>query len=97
MLNFEKQEIKSQSVSASQLKQMRDMAGSYDALLSKKAIKYRELNLKDEALSEERMQELILQEYTLLRRPVIIIDHHVFIGHQEETINAVAQLLKRKN
>lgn len=95
MNDFEKQEIKSEPVTANQLKEMRNLAGSYDALFSRKAIKYREMNLKDKSLSEDDIRDLILKDYTFLRRPVIILDKKIFIGHQEETIARLEKMLKK--
>ena len=95
MKEFEKQEIKTEAVTASQLKSMRDLAGSYDALFSRKAIKYREMKLKDKVLSENEIRDLILGEYTFLRRPVIMVDNKIFIGHQEETIVELEKVLRK--
>lgn len=95
MNDFEKQEIKSEPVTANQLKEMRNLAGSYDALFSRKAIKYREMNLKDKSLSEDDIRDLILKDYTFLRRPVIILDKKIFISHQEETIAHLEKMLKK--
>ena len=94
--DFEKQEIKAEPITAAQLKVMRDFAGSYDAVFSRKAVLYRTMNLKDKQLSEDEIRDLILGDYTFLRRPVIIIGNKIFIGHQEETILGVKQFLNSK-
>ena len=93
MDDFEKQEIKTEPITSAQLKVMRDLAGSYDALFSRKAILYRTMNLKDKQLTENEIRELILGEYTFLRRPVIIIGNRIFIGHKEETIREAEKYL----
>jgi arsenate reductase-like glutaredoxin family protein len=54
------------------------------------------MNLKDKQLSENEIRDLILGEYTFLRRPVIIIGNRIFIGHQEETIREVEKEMKAK-
>ncbi len=94
MKEFEKQEIKTQPITASQLRMMRDLAGSYDAVFSRNAIKYRQMNLKEKSLSENGIRDLILREYTFLKRPVVIVEDKIFIGHQEETIRAIEKALK---
>ena len=96
MGDFEKQEIKTEPITSDQLKVMRDLAGSYDALFSRKAVLYRSMNLRDKQLSENEIRDLILGEYTFLRRPVIIIGNKILIGHQEETVNEAAKLMKAK-
>jgi len=94
MKDFEKQEIKTEPITPTQLKAIRELAGSYDAVFSRKAVKYRLMNMKEKNLSEIEMRDLILEEYTFLRRPVIIIGSKIFIGHQSETIEAIEKILK---
>jgi arsenate reductase len=53
------------------------------------------MNLKDKVLTENEIRDLIVKEYTFLRRPVIILDKKIFIGHQEETIREVEKVLKK--
>jgi len=94
--DFERQEIKTEPITPAQLKVIRDLAGSYDAVFSRKAVLFRTMNLKDKQLSENEIRDLILGEYTFLRRPVIIIGNRIFIGHQEETIREVEKEMKAK-
>lgn len=87
---FIKQDIKSDPITSAQLSQMKDMSGSYEALFSKRAIKYKEMKLKDQALAEKDFKRLILQEYTFLKRPVIIMNESIFIGNEEKVVAAAA-------
>src|SRR5690606_40704031 len=59
--------------------------GSYESLFSKRAIKYKTMELKNKALSEKDYQKLILEEYTFLKRPVIIINDAIFVGNSAKT------------
>ena len=90
---YEKQDIKTQAITAIQLKEMKEMAGSYEALFSRRAIKYKELNLKDQILAENDYKRLILQEYTFLKRPVIISGDKIFIGNEKKTVAAAEAAL----
>jgi arsenate reductase len=65
---------------------MRKLAGSYGALFSKKAIKYKTLGLKDKQLSEEDYRNYILEEYTFLKRPVILAGDRIFAGSDKKTV-----------
>jgi len=94
MNDFEKQEIKTEPITPAQLKVISELAGSYDAVFSRKAVKYRLMNLKEKNLSENEMRDLILEEYTFLKRPVIIVGSKIFTGHQSETIEAVEKIVK---
>jgi arsenate reductase len=85
---FELQDIKTQKITAAQLDEMRKMTGSYEALFSKRALKYKELGLKDKKLEEKDYRQLILEEYTFLRRPVTVINDTIFIGNEKKTVKA---------
>jgi arsenate reductase len=93
--DFIKQDIKTEAITPAQLKEMKDMAGSYDALFSRRAIKYKEMNLKDQDLKENDYKRLILAEYTFLKRPVIIAGDRIFIGNEEKVVSAAEELLKK--
>ena len=95
MQDFIKQDIKTEAITAMQLKEMRDMAGSYEALFSRRAVKYKEMQLKDKVLEEKDYKRLILEEYTFLKRPVIISDKHIFIGNEERNVTAAEQIIKK--
>lgn len=86
---FEMQDIKSEKITASQLDEMKNMAGSYEALFSRRAIKYKEMGLKDKALAEKDYRKLILEEYTFLKRPVVIMEDKIFIGSDKKNVEAL--------
>ena len=94
--DFEWQDIKTQAITPAQLDEMKDLAGSYEALFSRRAIKYREMNLKEKVLKESDYKRLILQEYTFLKRPVIIHGKQIFIGNEEKNVDAAEKVLKGK-
>lgn len=91
---FEMQDIKTEKISPDQLDEMKKMAGSYESLFSKRAIKYRELGLKDKKLEEKDYRRLILEEYTFLKRPVTIINNHIFIGSEKKTVQSFINAVK---
>lgn len=88
---FQLQDIKTESITPAQLDEMKEMAGSYEALFSRRAIKYKELGLKDKALTEKDYRNYILNEYTFLKRPVVISGKQIFIGNDKKTVEAVKQ------
>lgn len=94
---FEFQDIKIDFITETQLERMYKMAGSYEALFSKIARKYKELRLKDRHLTEADFKQYILEEYTFFKRPVIIIDNSIFIGSAKKTVEAAAEKLKAHN
>ncbi|MEJ6694718.1 MAG: ArsC/Spx/MgsR family protein [Chitinophagales bacterium] len=91
--NFELQNIKVDRITSVQLEEMRQRAGSYEALFSRTAMKYKALNLKDKNLNEEDYKTYILDEYTFLKRPVSIIGDGIFIGNSKKVIEALKTAL----
>ncbi|MEO6884473.1 MAG: ArsC/Spx/MgsR family protein [Bacteroidia bacterium] len=91
--NFIFQDIKNEKISPAQLDQLKELSGSYEALFSRTAMKYKALNLKEKALSEKEYRNYILEEYTFLKRPVIVVDNRIFIGNAKQTIAAVKAIL----
>lgn len=90
---FEKQDIKTEKITNEQIEVMHSLAGSYEALFSKVARKYKELGLKERSLSEDEIKQFILDEYTFLKRPVFIIDKEIFIGNSKKTVEAIKSKL----
>lgn len=86
---FEMQDIKHNKISPAQLDEMKKLAGSYENLFSRKAMKYRAMALHEKELSEADYRSLILEEYTFLKRPVVIIDDQIFIGNSKKTVEAL--------
>ena len=65
---------------------MAKIAGSYEALFSRKAMKYKSLGLNEMKLSEVDYKKYIIEEYTFLKRPVAIIGDNIFIGNSKKNI-----------
>lgn len=92
--DFILQDIKTAPVNAKELEEMKKMAGSYEALFSKKAKLYKERHLKDETLSEDDFKNFILEHYTFLKRPVIIVDDQIFVGNSKNIIADAKQAME---
>ena len=93
LVDFELQDIKTQSITNDQLEQMQSLSNSYEALFSKRAVLYRERNLKEQELSEDDFKCLILEQYTFLKRPVIIVDDQIFIGNSKKVVEAAKKAI----
>ena len=86
------QNIKEEKITAAQLDEMKAMIGSYEALFSRRALKYKSMGLKDKNLTEKDYRDLILQEYTFLKRPVVISGKKIFSGSEKNTVAEVIKL-----
>ena len=89
----ELQDIKVQNIQAELLDWLASKVGSYEALFSRKALKYRAMGLHEKQLTEGDYRRLILEEYTFLKRPVFIIDDDVFVGNLAKTVEAAKEEL----
>lgn len=90
---FELQDIKTEPMTVKQVEEMAKMAGSYEALFSKRATLYKEMGLKDEKLTEADFKRYILEHYTFLSRPVLIADGKIFVGNSPKTVEAAIAFL----
>jgi arsenate reductase len=91
--NAELQDIKTENITPEQLDEMKNLAGSYEALFSRKAIKYRTLGLNKKRLTEDDYRKLILEEYTFLKRPVAIVNDQIFIGNTKDVVEKLKKAL----
>lgn len=90
---FDMQDIKFEKITAAQLDEMKKMAGTYEALFSRRAMKYKEWGLKDKKLTEKDYRQYILDEYTFLKRPVVITNDKIFVGSEKKTVEALKKEL----
>ena len=86
---FAMQDIKTEKITPAQLDQMKELAGSYESLFSRRALKYKSMGLQDKNLTEDDYRTLILSEYTFLKRPVTITGRKIFIGNAPKTVEAL--------
>ncbi|MBA4745098.1 hypothetical protein GO009_04560 [Muricauda sp. TY007] len=89
----ELQEIKSEAITPEQLEQMAELSGSYESLFSRRAMLFRQRGLQEKNLSESDYKDLILEHYTFLKRPVIVVDKEIFVGNSKKTVEAAKQAL----
>ena len=88
---FERQEIKANPVTVSQLEEMYSFSNSYEALFNKRAKKYKAMSLKNELITEKEYRQFILDEYTFLKRPVFIVGNDIFIGNSKKEIDRLKE------
>lgn len=84
--NLEFHDIRQNPITIEELEFMHQISGSYEALFSKKAQLYKEKRLKNIALTETDYKKYILEHYTFLSRPVVILENEIFIGNSQPNI-----------
>lgn len=89
---FELQNIKNEKITPQELEEMQSLSGSYESLFSRVALKYKTLDPKPS--SEKEYKKLILEEYTFLKRPVIIYKTQIFVGNSKSNIEAAKKAVQ---
>ena len=90
---FVLQDIKTEPMTKEQVTTMKKLSGSYEALFSRRAMLFRQRGLHEKELSEKDYEDLILDHYTFLKRPVIILGNQIFIGNSKKIVEAAKQAI----
>ncbi|SDX98542.1 Arsenate reductase, glutaredoxin family [Lutibacter oricola] len=81
------QEIKTEPITVAQLEELYALTNSYEVLFSRRAKKYKQMDLKNQNLIEKDYKQLILDEYTFLKRPVIISNNELYVGNTKKRVD----------
>lgn len=81
------QNIKMEAITVAQLEELHDLTNSYEVLFSRRAKKYKQMDLKNQTLTEKDYRQLILDEYTFLKRPVILNGTEVLAGNTKKKVS----------
>ena len=86
---FTLQDIKKDRMTPAQLDELKEKAGSYEALFSRRSLQYKARGLKDQTLTEKDYRRLILEEYTFLKRPVALVGSRLFVGSDAKSVEGL--------
>ena len=92
--DFTFQDIKVENIGPTDLDKIKEKVGSYEDLFSKRSRKYKSMEIAKKDLSEADYRNLILEEYTFLKRPFILYQDRVFIGNSPKVIQAAKDFIK---
>jgi len=81
------QEIKTEPITVKQLDEIHSLTNNYEVLFSRRAKKYKQMDLKNQELTEKDFRQLILEEYTFLKRPVIVNNNEVYVGNTKKRVD----------
>jgi len=90
---IELREIKSSPITEKEIDEMIKLAGSAEALFSRVALKYRALGLNEKKLTEQDYRKYILEEYTFLKRPVLVLDKNIYISNSKKNVEEMKKAL----
>jgi len=91
--SIELQNIKENLYTESEVDEMKKMVGSYEALFSKKSMKYKAWDVKEKIHGDTDYREFLMKDYTFLKRPVLVYDNHIFVGNSKDNVEKAKQFL----
>ena len=65
-------DVKSHPLDCKEVERLTELVGGAGELFSRRAIKYRAMNLSERELSSDDMIQLMVDEYTFIKRPVLV-------------------------
>lgn len=84
-------EIKSKPLTDQEVDAIAEKAGSYEAVFSKRARKYRELGLNNQQLEESDFRKYLLTDYTFLKRPVLETQSSAIAGNSKKSVEMMRE------
>lgn len=73
-------DVKSDPLNRKEVERLCELVGGADELFSRRARKYRAMNLSERELSAEEMIQLMVEEYTFIKRPVLVSNGRAVAG-----------------
>ena len=81
-------DVKTSRLSAEQVDALIAAVGGVGVLFSKRAMKYRQMGLHELELSDAQLRQHIIDEYTFIKRPVVIGDRVGLAGFSKKRYDA---------
>lgn len=86
LTDWELREIKSTPITEDELQEMYQLAGSYEALFSRKSTQIKARGIDVKSLGEDDFKALLLDHYSFLKRPVFVTEKEIFIGNEKSNL-----------
>ena len=82
-VSYEFIDLKKEPLTIDEIKELEFKVG-LEVLVNKRGTTYRKLGLKDKELDNKEMMEVLEQNQSMIKRPVLILDEAVLVGYDEE-------------
>ncbi|WP_420129074.1 arsenate reductase family protein [Longimicrobium sp.] len=80
-------DVKTQPLTRAEVEELARKVGSADKLFSRRAMKYRQMGLHEQQLSEDDLLRLMTEEYTFVTRPVIVRGDRATAGFSAKRVD----------
>ncbi|MCB9893016.1 MAG: hypothetical protein H6839_01040 [Planctomycetes bacterium] len=86
-------ELKAEPLKPDEVDALKKLAGSYEALFSRRSQQIKNLGLDVGKFGENDFRKFILEHYSFLKRPVIVVDGQIFIGNAKAAVDGARAAL----
>ena len=86
-IDFEFINLKKEPLSEGKLDEFVHKVG-LDVLINRRGMTWRNLELKDKDLSEDELFDVLLENQTMIKRPVLELDDAVLVGYDEDAFDS---------
>ncbi len=77
-------DVKENQLSRKEVENLVKLVGGEEKIFSKRAMKYRSLGLNEMELTDEDLVNYMVEEYTFIRRPVLVYDETALAGFSKK-------------
>mgnify|MGYP000064794643 FL=1 len=77
-------DVKEDRLSKKEIEKLVKLAGGVDKVFSKRAMKYRSMGLNEMDLSDKELLDHMAEEYTFIRRPVLVYGDKALAGFSKK-------------
>lgn len=85
-------DIKENRLTRKEIEKLAELVGGAENLFSRRAIKYREMGLNGREVFSGEMLDLMTEEYTFIKRPVLVFGDKATAGFSEKIYNEILQI-----
>lgn len=86
-IKYEFIDVKEEPLTRGELKELEFKVG-LDVLVNKRGMTWRNLGLAEKNPDDEQLFGILLENQTMIKRPVLIDDESVMVGYDEEAFDA---------
>lgn len=89
-VEYEFIDLKKEPLKREELRSLVNQIG-LDVLVNKRGMKWRQLGLKDKNLSDSELFDVLLENQTMIKRPVLVREQAILVGYDEDSFEAFAE------
>lgn len=89
-IDYEFIDVKKEPLTGEELQSFVNQIG-LDVLVNRRGMKYRQLGLKDRNLSDRELFDVLLENQTMIKRPVLVKGQAILVGYDEDSFESFVE------